>query len=84
MNRYNFIQSPGAKPIPIPSNTPKGTVEAGQRWTNSINGSEIVIGERQRNGGWLVRETAKGVMRRIDNGEREISESFILSFYKLT
>ncbi len=83
MNRYNFIESKGTPPIPKPDNLPKGTVEVGQRWNNTINGSILQIVSRSKNGTWTVNETMKGNYRIHDNGQKEMMETFILSFYKL-
>lgn len=83
MNRYNFIKSKGTTPPPKLDMLPKGHVEVGQRWNNVINGSMLNIIARNKNGSWTVRETMKGNYRVHDNGEKEMMENFILSFYKL-
>lgn len=85
MNRYNFIESKGIPPAPqLQHLVSKGSVEVGQAWLNVINGSVIKILGRNRNGSWTVHETVKGNFRVHDNGEKQLMENFILSFYKLT
>ncbi len=87
MNRYNFIESKGEsqppKASPNPKHQPKVVVESGQRWNNVINGSVLDIISRNANGSWTVKETMRGNYRIHDNGQKEMMENFILSFYKL-
>lgn len=82
MNRYNFMQSQGQKTIPQPELTPNGNILVGQRWLNQINGSTLEILERTKRGQWMVNETMKGNFRTHNNGEKEVTESFILTFHK--
>lgn len=82
MNRYNFLESKGTPQLPRQDLLPKGHIEAGQRWNSTINGSTLNVISRASRDAWTVRETVKGNMRTHDNGEREMLETFILSFYK--
>ena len=84
MNRFNFMESTGKKPVLLPTTVPKnGLVEVGQRWVNKINGNTISIQERTHRDAWVVRETAKGALRTYDEGLKELRENFILEFYRL-
>jgi len=83
MNRYNFIKSKG---VPLPPKLellPRGSINNGQRWSSIIDGSSLTILGKNKDGSWAVSKTTKGNMRTHDNGESDMLENFILSFYKL-
>jgi len=86
MKRHKFLTEKRDIPADVPTvaNLQKTSIEPGQMWKSTVNGSRITILSHTISTAWLVEETfirANGLI--IDNnGTKEMLESFILSFYK--